>query len=53
MAARDQGEFPNLKRVLLAEPQTSEAIRILALEMYDDGFAIRPSEQPRTGARLA
>jgi hypothetical protein len=41
MAARGEDEFLNLKRVVVAEPQTGEAIRILALEIYDDGFAIR------------
>ncbi len=41
MAARGEGGFPSLKRVVLAEPQTGEAIRILALEIYEDGFAIR------------
>jgi hypothetical protein len=41
MAARGEDEFLNLRRVVVAEPQTGEAIRILALEIYDDGFAIR------------
>jgi hypothetical protein len=41
MAARGEDEFLNLRRVLVAEPQTGEAIRILAVEVYDDGFAIR------------
>jgi hypothetical protein len=37
----DESPFLNLRRVVLAEPQTGEAIRILALELYEDGFAIR------------
>jgi hypothetical protein len=41
MAARGEDEFLNLRRVVVAEAQTGEAIRILALEIYDDGFAIR------------
>lgn len=41
MAARGEDEFLNLRRVVVAEPQTGEVIRILALEIYDDGFAIR------------
>lgn len=41
MAARGEDEFLNLRRVVVAEPQAGEAIRILALEIYDDGFAIR------------
>jgi hypothetical protein len=41
MAAREEGGFPNLLRVVVAEPQSGQAIRILALEIYDDGFAIR------------
>jgi hypothetical protein len=41
MATRGEGEFLTLRRVVLAEPQTGEAIRILALEIYGDGFAIR------------
>ena len=41
MATRGKDEFLNLRRVLLAEPQTGETIRVLTLEIYDDGFAIR------------
>jgi hypothetical protein len=41
MAARGEDEFLNLRRVVVAEPQAGEVIRILALEIYDDGFAIR------------
>ena len=41
MVARGADEFLNLRRVLVAEPQTGEALRVLALEIYDDGFAIR------------
>jgi hypothetical protein len=41
MASEGEGRFLNLRRVVLAEPQTGEAIRILALELYDDGFAVR------------
>jgi hypothetical protein len=38
MSAPREG-FPSLQRVVLAEPQTGEAIQILALELYGDGFA--------------
>lgn len=34
-------EFLNLQRVLVAPPQSDDQIRILALELYDDGFIIR------------
>jgi hypothetical protein len=34
-------EFVNLIRVLIAERQSDEEIRILALEIYEDGFALR------------
>ena len=37
---RDEG-FLNLERVLVAPPQSDDEIRILALEVYDDGFIIR------------
>jgi hypothetical protein len=33
--------FLNLRRVIRAQPQTDEEIRILALEIYEDGLAIR------------
>jgi len=41
MAARGEAEFLDLRRVVVAEPQTGDAMRILALEIYDDGSAIR------------
>ena len=41
MAAHGEAEFLSLRRVVVAEPQTGEATRILALEIYDDGSAIR------------
>jgi hypothetical protein len=53
MVARGEDEFLNLRRVVVAEPQTGEAIRILALEMYDDGFAIRWALPSRSGPILA
>jgi hypothetical protein len=34
-------DFLNLRRVLVAPPQSDDEIRILALELYDDGFIIR------------
>ena len=40
MSAPSKG-FLNLQRVVLAEPQTGEAIQILGLELYDDGVAVR------------
>jgi hypothetical protein len=40
MSAPSEG-FLTLQRVVLAEPQTGEAIQILALELYEDGFAVR------------
>ncbi len=40
MSAPSEG-FEDLQRVVLAEPQTGEAIQILALELYDDGVAVR------------
>ena len=40
MSAPSEG-FEDLQRVVLAEPQTGEAIQILALELYEDGVAVR------------
>jgi hypothetical protein len=53
MAARGEDEFLNLRRVVVAEPQTGEAIRVLALEIYDDGFAIRWALPSGPGPRPA
>jgi hypothetical protein len=33
--------FLNLRRVVIAPPQVDDEIRILALEIYDDGFILR------------
>lgn len=40
MAEADEG-FLNLVRVVPAQPQDDAEIRILALELYEDGFIIR------------
>jgi len=53
MVARGDDEFLNLRRVVVAKPQAGEAIRILALEIYDDGFAIRWALPSRPGPMLA
>jgi hypothetical protein len=45
MSAPREG-FLNLQRVVLVEPQTGEAIQVLALELYDDGFAVRWGSLP-------
>jgi len=51
MSAPSEG-FENLQRVVLAEPQTGEAIQILALELYEDGVAVRWGSLPSgSGAR--
>jgi hypothetical protein len=54
MADRGEGAFLNLQRVIRAQPQTGPSIRILALEIYDMGFALRwalpsgPGSPPET-----
>jgi hypothetical protein len=45
MSAPSEG-FVNLQRVVLAEPEMGEAIQILALELYEDGVAVRWGSLP-------
>ena len=45
MSAPSEG-FVNLRRVVVAEPQADAAIQILALELYEDGVAVRWGSLP-------
>jgi hypothetical protein len=41
VAERDELGFLSLLRVLIAPSQTDDEVRVLALEIYEDGFIIR------------